>query len=182
MYELFIDRPTDFICEIAVKNADLKHAVARMVIKSDTITLLCEGKIENGKCIIPIRRLKGLLDENIKGKMTLEVIIEDTYFSPWHDEFLTEEHTSVKVKVNENKISSKPTIEVKIPIKSSPATSKKIPLLEISELCRKFGITKKTIIKRKSDLNLIIQEYFKINPEFISNKSIIISDLKNFIK
>ena len=63
MYELFEDRGVNFESEISVKNASLKNAFARMIVKSDNLTLLFEGKIENGKCIVPIGRLKGLLDE-----------------------------------------------------------------------------------------------------------------------
>ena len=183
MYELFIDRPTEFICEIAVKNANLKNAFARMIIKSDNVTLLCEGKIENGKCIIPIQRLKGLLDENVRGKMILEVVVEDTYFSPWHDEFLTEEHTSVKVKVNEAKVSNKPVVEVKVPAKTKKNNiNVYVPLHEISRICQKFGINRSNLTRKKHDFQQLLKEYFRSNPEFKGHKLIIISGLKYFIK
>ena len=40
--------------------------------------------------IIPIKKLRGLLDESIKGSMKLEVIAEDVYFQPWQSEFVVE--------------------------------------------------------------------------------------------
>ena len=63
MYSLYLDRPVEFVCEISVKNASLKNAMARMIVKTDNLTLLFEGQIKDGKCIIPIGRLKGLLEE-----------------------------------------------------------------------------------------------------------------------
>ena len=41
----------------------------------------------DGRCQIPIKKLKGLIDESSKGNIRLEVIAEDTYFTPWKSEF-----------------------------------------------------------------------------------------------
>lgn len=157
MYSLYLDRPTEFVCEISVKNASLKNALARMVVKSDNLTLLFEGQIKNGKCIIPINRLKGLLEGNSRGKMTLETIVEDAYFSPWQDDFSVEEHTSVKVKVNEQKQSTKPMVMVKVPVKeTAPAIQKgntKIPIREAIAICRRCGM------KSKKDILALLKSY-----------------------
>lgn len=152
MYALYLDRPTEFACDISVKNASLKNAVARMVVKADNLTLLFEGKIQDGKCIIPIHRLKGLLDANVKGKMMLETIVEDAYFSPWQDDFSVEEHTSVKVMVNEQKQSTKPSVSVRVPVKESEIFIRrgkvKMPIKEAVEICLRHGLkTKKDILK-----------------------------------
>ncbi len=113
-YTLYTDSHEDFICEVAVKNVSLKNALARMIVECGDLTLMFKGQLKDGKCIVPIRRLKGLLDENSKGKMQLEVIVEDTYFSPWKEEFVVEEHTSVNVKIEEQKQPvTKPILEVK---------------------------------------------------------------------
>lgn len=82
-YKLYTDKQEVFECEVAVKNASLKNSVARLVVESENLDLVFKGKINDGKCIVPIRKLKGILDENTKGNMSLEVIVEDTYFKPW---------------------------------------------------------------------------------------------------
>lgn len=184
-YTLYTDKNENFECEVAVKNASLKGSLARLVVESaDGINLVFNGKIEGGKCTIPVRRLKGLLEENTKGNMFLEVVVEDTYFKPWKSDFNVEEHTSVKVTVNESKQPSKPTVEVKVP--SAPTSQKGIntwvPLYEIQKLCEQFGIRRSNLAKRKGDLQQILKEYFNANPEFQSHRASIVGGLKHFIK
>src|SRR4051812_25552733 len=99
-YKLYTDKNENFECEVSVKNASTKGSIARLIIESEGVSLIFNGKIQGEKCVIPVRRLKGLMDENVRGKMHLEVIVEDTYFKPWESEFIVEEHTSVKVKIN----------------------------------------------------------------------------------
>ncbi len=183
MYSLYIDKPTEFACDISVKNASLKNSVARMVVKSEGLTLLFEGKIKDGKCVVPIGRLKGLLDENTKGRMNLEIIVEDTYFSPWQDDFSAEEHTSVKVKVNESKQSTKPTVIVKVP-KTQPKKAKGsvVAIMELKNLCNKFGFTKSTLPRHKEDFRKLINEYFNANPEFIIHRKKILNTIKYLLK
>ena len=114
MYKLYTDKSEDFSCEIQIKNASLKGSIARLVVESaDGLSFIFNGKLEQDKCIVPIRRLKGLIDENTRGNMFLEIIVEDTYFSPWKSEFIVEEHTSVKVKLDEQKQPTKPSVTVK---------------------------------------------------------------------
>jgi len=194
-YKLYTDRNENFECEVSVKNASLKGSIARLIVESEGVSLVFNGKIEGEKCIIPVKRLRGLLDENVRGNMQLEVIIEDTYFQPWKSDFVVEEHTSVKVKVNENaQVSNKPIVQVKVPVKSSPkAVSKKIvkeskginvfiPLKEISTICERFGVKKINMNKKKTDLIQILREYFKSNTEYKNHKSTILSKLPSFMK
>ena len=185
MYKIYTDKGENFECEVSVKNASLKDSKARLVVESaDGINLMFNGKIENGKCTVPIRRLKGLLDENATGKMFLEVIVEDTYFSPWQENFVVEEHTSVKVNVNEQKLPSKPSVTVKVPVQSMPKPQKEnlIPLYEISRLCEKFGIKKSNLNQKKDELRGLIKEYFNANPEYSKQKSSVLKGLSYFLK
>ena len=57
-----------------------------------------------------------------------------------------------------------------------------LPLYEITEICKRMGIKRENIKERKQDFHQIITEYFKANPEFGQNKSMILNELKNFIK
>ena len=163
-YKLYIDKPEDFICEVSVKNASLKGSVARLIVESSNgLNLIFNGKIENGTCTIPIKRLKGFIDENSHGNIFLEVIVEDTYFQPWKSDFVCEEHTSIKVKVNEEKIIKKPIVEVKTiselknNLNETKGINVYIPLHEISQICKKFGITKSNVINKKR------REFFAFN-------------------
>jgi len=185
-YKLYTDKSENFECEVTVKNASLKGSIARLIVESvDGINLIFNGKIESGKCKIPIRRLKGLLDENTNGKMKLEVIVEDTYFSPWSDNFIVEEHTSVKVKVNEQMMPAKPSIKVKVlPNKKQVMSIKEnlIPIYELSQLCKKFSISKTNIVGKKKDFRQLVKEYFQSNPEYSEHKSIVLHILPHFLK
>lgn len=187
-YTLYTDKNENFECEVSVKNASLKDSFARLIVESDNIKLAFDGVIEKGKCVIPIRRLKGILDENTHGKMHLEVVVEDTYFKPWKSDFIVEEHTSVKVQVNEQKqTSKKPIVEVKSITTSNTSKKQKginvfIPLRELSTLCELFDITKQNLTERKDDFAIILKEYFRENPEYINHKRTILDGLVDFIK
>ncbi len=188
-YKLYTDKNENFECEVSVKNASLKDSIARLVVESNTGTsLIFTGKIEKNKCVIPIRRLSGILDENSSGKMHLEVILEDTYFKPWQSEFVVEKYISVKVIVNEQK---KPSVQVNtksILITTPPLVESKkginvfTPKKEITSICERFGITNETFQKRRGDFIQILKEYFRENPEYINHKKVILYGIKNFFK
>lgn len=183
-YKLYTDKNERFECEVSVKNASLKNSMARLVIEStDGPNLVFNGKIENGKCVVPIHRLKGLIDEHATGNMHLEIIVEDTYFKPWSSPFIIEEHTSVKVKVNESKEPIKPSVSVKMtqaPVKKVGGQS--VAIMELKNLCTKFGFTKSTLPRHKEDFRRLVNEYFKANPEFFPHKKSILGMVRYLLK
>lgn len=197
-YKLYTDKNESFECEVSVKNASLKNSIARLVVESiDGPTLIFNGKLNGDRCIIPIKRLKGLLDENTRGNMHLEVIVEDTYFKPWQSDFIVEEHTSVKVKVNEQRQSSKPIVRLKThPIlnyvegKTSellPSAKRKginvfVPKKEIAMLCEHFGIRKHNFHKKQKEFVQILKEYFKANPEYNYHVRTILNRIDDFLR
>ena len=197
-YKLYTDKNESFECEVSVKNASLKNSIARLIVESiDGPTLIFNGKLNGDRCIIPIKRLKGLLDENTRGNMHLEVIVEDTYFKPWQSDFIVEEHTSVKVKVNEQRQSSKPIVRLKThPIlnyvegKSSellPSAKRKginvfVPKKEIAMLCEHFGIRKHNFHKKQKEFVQILKEYFKANPEYNYHVRTILNRIDDFLR
>jgi hypothetical protein len=164
LYKIYTDKNEDFECEVSVKNASLKNSVARLVIESvEGTSLVFNGKLNENKCIIPIKKLKGLLEKNTRGKIHLEIILEDAYFKPWEADFIVEEHTSVKVKVNGQKPS----------VSTSVGQDVLIPSNEITSLCEHFGITKENIRTKKKEFLQILKEYFSANPEYKNVKPII---------
>jgi hypothetical protein len=192
-YTLYTDKNENFECEVSVKNASLKGSIARLIVEStDGPNLIFNGKLNGDKCVIPIKRLKGILDENAHGNMHLEVIVEDTYFKPWSSDFIVEEHTSVKVKVNEQKQSShKPLVKIKSSpilnhIKRSPLKRKGInifvPKREIGMICEHFGIRKKNFKRKQKEFTQILKEYFKSNPEYNYHVRTILSGIGDFLR
>ena len=100
MYKLFTDKTELFECDIKLTGASLKNSQARLLIESDDLTLVFRGKItSNGKCQIPVKKLKGLLPENTQGNIQLEVIAEDTYFTPWESKFTVDTSRKITVEV-----------------------------------------------------------------------------------
>jgi len=188
-YKLYTDKNENFECEVAVKNASLKGSIARLIVESDGLTLAFNGKIVGDKCVIPVKRLRGLMDENVRGNMHLEVIVEDTYFKPWESDFVVEEHTSVKVKINEQKqTSNKPVVEIKskpvnkiLPVKKVNLNMG-VPLKEISMICEMFGVKKKNLKRNKRNFVNILKEYFLANPEYKKHQRTILRGLPSFMR
>ncbi len=179
-YTLYTDKAENFICEVSVKNASLKNAFARMIVESDNFSLMFKGQIKDGKCTVPINRLRGLLDERSRGKMHLELIVEDTYFKPWEDDFIVEQNTAVKVNVQEQKRTSKPIVEIKT--RPQIKTKLSIPASDIVFICGHIGITKKNLIKHEKDFKQLVREYFKSSPEFMSRSKIYIHEAVTALK
>ena len=100
MYKLFTDKSELFECDIKLEGASLSKSSARLVVETSDYSLLFKGEINsNGKCEIPIRKLKGLIDENTTGNIRLEVIAEDTFFTPWESDFEVDASKKVTVEV-----------------------------------------------------------------------------------
>ena len=100
MYKLFTDKTELFECNISIEGASLRNSSARLIIESNDVNLLFNGKIDSsGKCQVPVKKLRGLIDENTSGNIKLEVIAEDTYFVPWESDFTVEASKKVMVEV-----------------------------------------------------------------------------------
>ena len=184
MYKLFTDKAELFECDIKIEGASLSNSTARLVVETNDYSLMFNGKINNsGKCEIPIKKLKGLIDESIKGNIRLEVIAEDTYFIPWKSEF--EINASKKVTV-EIKSQNKPLIESKGPIvhvskiketkkinKSKQVTiteSEKLHILNIMKLLIHENVNINNLSIKKDKLNKVIATYNQFKPINESSK------------
>ena len=118
MYKLFTDKTEIFECDIQLSGASLDKSSVRLVVESTDLNLLFKGKIDStGKCRVPVKRLSGLLGETTRGTLRLEVIADDTYFTPWKSDFVVETSKKVTVEVksqNKNQIveNKKPRMKV----------------------------------------------------------------------
>ena len=171
MYKLFTDKTEIFECDINISGASLSNTKTRLVVETSDLNLLFKGSVDNsGKCTVPIKKLRGLIEESSKGNIRLEVIADDTYFVPWESDFSVE--TSKKVTVEVKGQSKKPTIvestgpKVKVTgIKEEKITiSEKQHVINILKLLVKEEINLKNLSFKKNKLNKIIAEYVGSNP------------------
>ena len=172
MYKLFTDKTEVFECDIKLSGASLDKSNVRLVVESDQVNLLFKGKIDsNGKCKVPVKRLSGLLGETTRGTLRLEVIADDTFFTPWESDFIVETSKKVTVEVksqNKNQIveTKKPQMKV-VGIKNNPASkqiSESRHILNIMKMMVKENVTLKNLPKKKNTVNKIIEGYIKQNP------------------
>ena len=186
MYKLFTDKAELFECDIKIEGTSLSKSTARLVVETSDYSLMFNGKISsNGKCEIPIKKLKGLIDENSKGNMRLEVIAEDTYFIPWKSEF--EIDASKKVTVEVKSQSNKKVIkENKVQVSNikQNITKKDIDhVANIMKLLVRENITLENLSVKKDRLNKIVATYKKHKPLTESrHKEVIKGVLKGLYK
>ena len=166
MYKLFTDKSELFECDIKLEGASLSKSSARLVVETSDYSLLFKGEINsNGKCEIPIRKLKGLIDENTKGNIRLEVIAEDTYFTPWESDFEVDASKKVTVEVK-SQSTKKPIVETKVKVKvkeEKPTITEKQHVINLFKLLIKEDINVDNISFKRNELNNIVATYLKEN-------------------
>ena len=155
-YKLYTDKPTNFECKIRLEGASLSKASARLILEAPNRSLLFEGEIsKGGKCSIPIDKLRGILGEDTKGKMKLEVIVDDSYFQPWTQSFIVTASKRLRVEVAEPK-HQKSKIQVRV---VNPAERHLRSLSEgIIKSLRKRNITAENVLERRKYVTRFIKE------------------------
>ena len=166
MYKLFTDKSELFECDIKLEGASLSKSKARLVVETSDYSLRFDGSISsNGKCEIPIRKLKGLIDENTTGNIRLEVIAEDTYFTPWESDFEVDASKKVTVEVKSQQ-TKKPIVETKVKVKvknEKPTITEKQHVINLFKLLIKEDINVDNISFKRNELNNIVATYLKEN-------------------
>lgn len=173
MYKLYTDKSEDFKCKIGVEGTNLNETFARLVIESEDVNLLFEGKIDKeGNCVVPIKKLRNLIPEGNTGKMKLEVIAEDTFFSPWEDEYEVDASKKVTVEVEQKE--KEPIKENRIKVNVvTPTPQPKDNIVEtkkqasksvnhgqvISKILSEQGVTLSNIKENKTKIIKTIKEY-----------------------
>ena len=176
MYKLFTDKSELFECDIKLEGASLSKSSARLVVETSDYSLLFKGEINsNGKCEIPIRKLKGLIDENTTGNIRLEVIAEDTFFTPWESDFEVDASKKVTVEVK-SQTTKKPIVETKVKVdvkKEKPTITEKQHVINLFKLLIKEDINVDNISFKRNELNNIVATYLQENT--VKNTSKIIN-------
>jgi len=185
MYKIFLDKNKVFECNVAIEGASLDSSEVRLLLEAENFSLTFKGKIHsNGIVKIPINKLKGILKENYKGKITLEVIAEDTVFKPWESEYITDVSKKVEVKF-ENKINES---SEEIKEKSPKITFSIVPdefdtqqhLKEIFKILDSRGVNRKNLLQNKTVFNKLVETYCSLND--INNLENVRSIKKDLIK
>ena len=172
-YKLYTDKQEIFECNIYLEGASLTKAISRIIVETQDLKLMFEGTIDkDGNCKVPIKKLRGLLGEDTKGTMKLEVIAEDTYFEPWQSDFEVDTAKKIKVEVKQQSKplvkSSKPKMvvkEVKHPFD---------PVDKVVNALHKKGVGVSTIYESKKQMIPMLKKY--------STKAGYKRGAKNFIK
>ena len=185
MYTLYTDKQEIFECSISLEGASVKNSQARLIVETDHLNLLFKGTInESGKCTIPIKRLKNLIDESSTGQIRLEVIADDTYFTPWESKFnvKTAKKLTVEVVTQSNKVTLKesaPTVTVKTtqqPIAPKHDNSN-MHIANISKILRRSSININNMQSNKYKLNKIIEAYMQVRQVASTEKTRIIEGI-----
>ena len=186
-YKLYTDKQEIFECNIYLEGASLTKASSRIIVETQDLKLMFEGTIDkDGNCKVPIKKLRGLLDENDKGIMKLEIIAEDVYFNPWESDFQVDTAKKIKVEVKgqgETKPKTnhsdwgnyhKPRMivqEVKQPKKPKKSIN---PVDKVVNVLHKQGVGVSTIYESKKEMIPMLKKY--------STKAGYKRGAKNFIK
>jgi len=167
MYKLFTDKTELFECSISLQGASLKKSKARLVVETPEYSLLFKGSIsKGGKCEIPIRKLKGLIDEDTKGNIRLEVIAEDTFFTPWESDFEVDVSKKVTVEIK-SQTTKEPIVEAKVKVNvkgEKPTLTEKQHIINLFKLLIKEDINVDNISYKRNALNNIVATYLQDNP------------------
>tara|TARA_Y100000004_G_scaffold109645_1_gene122969 strand:+ start:583 stop:1179 length:597 start_codon:yes stop_codon:yes gene_type:complete len=194
MYKLFTDKAELFECDIKIEGASLSNSTARLVVETSDYSLMFNGKISSdGKCKVPIKKLKGLIDENNKGNIRLEVIAEDTYFTPWETTFEVQASKKVTVEVK-SQSPKKPIVETKGPKvevtkvakmkktkKVKITESEKRHILNIMKLLIHENVNINNLSIKKDKLNKVIATYTQFKPINESSKTKVINGVLNVL-
>jgi len=175
MYKIFLDKSKTFECDIQIEGASLSESEVRLYLEAENFLVTLKGKINSdGTVKIPIGKLKGILKENYTGKIFLEVIAEDTRFTPWSSQYKTDISKKVQVTVNESLnedtevMNEKPKITFKLKEEKEEINVDK-NIKEISEILKNNHIKKQTLYNNPIVFNKLIETYCKKN---------LISDIK----
>lgn len=147
IYNLYTDKPNKFNCNIEIEGTSLSKSKVRIVVESDNMTYLFNGKIENnGICEVNIPKTKNFLTEGSKGLMRLEVIADDVYFEPWSSEFTVKTNKKVNVMVVEQ-VEEKPKLRVQVFEQEEPKENKSVKIEK-----KPLQLTKEELLKKLRSL------------------------------
>lgn len=166
MYKITIDKPEIFEADIQIEGANSNSAQCRLIIETNDISLLFNGSISNGKCSVNLPKLKNYISETRTGNIRLEVIVEDTFFTPWQDQFEISLSKKVTAEVRQSTSPANILKEPKVIVKNT--VSKQDIIEDINKQLKVQGITSKNARRNSENVKKInenIVKKFKITPK-----------------
>lgn len=165
MYKLFLDKNEIFEASIEIEGGSIKDTKCRLMLESKEWNLHFPASIDyDGKITASIKKLKDVLKEGDTGKLTLEVIVEDTWFTPWEDSFEVNVSKKVVAEVKQStpEQSSKGiSIVVNPKYKAEEPTLAQIQQRFIQELQENNITDIKSLHSNKKILNEISEKYIE---------------------
>jgi hypothetical protein len=182
MYTIFLDKNKTFECNVTIEGAALEQSEARLLLETSDFTLTFKGKINSdGKVKIPINKLKGILKENYTGKISLEVIAEDTVFKPWESQYQTDISKKVEATVNESVFEEPIVTKPKMTFSIVPDEfDTKKHLTEIFQILESHKVNRRNLVENKKVFNKLVETYCSLN--FINDEKNIKSIKEDLIK
>jgi len=183
MYKLYTDKIENFEAKIKLEGASLKKSQARLVVEGEGFDVMFKGTIsESGLVKVPVKRLKGLIEENTSGTIKLEVIAEDTYFTPWKSEFKVEASKKVTVEIKSQNKNLIKEDKNSVKIISQPTITEKQHIINLVKMLIKENINLNNLTIKKDKLNNIIAEYVQSNPITKIQKEIVIDKVVKILE
>jgi hypothetical protein len=103
LYKIYKDKEEIFECNISVQGAKLSSSQVRLVFDHEICNLIFYGKIsKEGKCVVALKKMN-FYPEKSTGRVRLEVIVDDTIFTPWEETFIVEGAKKVTVQIKSQK-------------------------------------------------------------------------------
>jgi len=167
MLTFYKNKSQTFECKIEIEGTNNENAEPRLILipENDNKKIFFDGLVESGKCIVEVPPLNNISN---KGKLKLEIYIEDTRFSPW--ESIYEIKEPVKVESVEIKKSNKNVRVIEDNVKLiSDKSEKNNSIIRESASKRDKNLVKKYLneFKKEKDKNLI-KEF--VNGEYFTPK------------
>lgn len=161
MYIVYLDQPKAFECAITLEGASIDNSKARLIMETkEGLNFIFHGSItKEGKVHIPVAKLKNILKEEQRGRMSLEVIADDVYFSPWSSDFETALARKVEVLIKEEVQPTKQQTKPKITVEVQNEVKKVDYLKEVAYLLKTNKISINNINENKAKLRKIIDIY-----------------------
>jgi hypothetical protein len=163
-YKLFLDKTNNFQCKLELEGASLHDASVRVILEGKNRNYLYEGKItDSGECEVKLERLNEVFKSGESGKMKLEVIADEAYFSPWESDYVTDSSKKLRIEVmSPTETPKKPTIKVEV--KQEPKLTKQEEFNRLVEFVTdKVKASKITPDKVNKNKSKIIEKIWEVS-------------------
>lgn len=181
MLTFYKNKSQTFECNVEIEGADGNSAKSRLILSpnNDNKKIFFEGEVNAQKCKILVPPLSNISNQ---GNIVLEIIVEDTLFSPWESVYeikepvkvesveLTKSKKNVKMIKDDVQLKTeKPKVKIQ-PIITEEPKKKKDGIIRETASLKDRNLVKKYLneFKKEKDKNLI-KEF--INGEYFTPKS-----------